>query len=70
MLRVGDIVELDLGFPEGSEAGLVRGGAAHRHISVSELARYQAESSRRTGLAELAAGIDENTPPDEVITTR
>jgi mRNA interferase MazF len=24
MLRAGDVVELDLGFPEGSEAGLVR----------------------------------------------
>jgi excisionase family DNA binding protein len=48
------------------------GGGVHRRISVSELARYQAESSRRrrTGLAELAADIDQDTPPDEVISTR
>jgi len=48
------------------------GGGVHRRISVSELARYQAESSRRrrAGLAELAADIDQDTPPDEVISTR
>jgi excisionase family DNA binding protein len=48
------------------------GGAVHRRISVSELARYQAESSRRrrSAVAELAEEIDEDTPPDEVIETR
>lgn len=48
------------------------GGGVHRRISVSELARYRAESSRRrrTGLAELTADIDQDTPPDEVISTR
>jgi excisionase family DNA binding protein len=48
------------------------GGAVHRRISVSELARYQAESSRRrrSAIAELADDIDEDTPPDEVIKTR
>jgi excisionase family DNA binding protein len=48
------------------------GGAVHRRISVSELARYQAESShrRRSAIADLADDIDENTPPDEVIDTR
>lgn len=48
------------------------GGAVHRRISVSELARYQAESSgrRRSAIAELADDIDEDTPPDEVIDTR
>jgi excisionase family DNA binding protein len=48
------------------------GGAVHRRISVSELARYQAESSRRrrSAVAVLADDIDENTPPDEVIDTR
>jgi excisionase family DNA binding protein len=48
------------------------GGAVHRRISVSELARYQAENSRRrrAAIAELADDIDEETPPDEVILTR
>ena len=48
------------------------GGAVHRRISVSELARYQAESSRRrrSAIAELANDIDEDTAPDEVIKTR
>jgi len=48
------------------------GGVVHRRISVSELARYQAENSRRrrSAIAELADDIDENTPPDEVIDTR
>jgi excisionase family DNA binding protein len=48
------------------------GGAVHRRISVPELARYQAESSRRrrSAIAELADDIDEDTPPDEVIETR
>ncbi|HEU5270769.1 MAG TPA: helix-turn-helix domain-containing protein [Jatrophihabitans sp.] len=48
------------------------GGAVHRRISVSELARYQAESSRRrrSAIAELADDLDQDTPPDEVIATR
>lgn len=48
------------------------GGAVHRRISVSELTRYQAESSRRrrSAIAELVDDIDEDTPPDEVIDTR
>lgn len=47
------------------------GGAVHRRISVSELARYQADSShrRRSAVAELADDIG-HTPPDEVIDTR
>lgn len=48
------------------------GGAVHRRISVSELARYQAESSRRrrSAIAELTDDLDEDTPPDEVLDTR
>lgn len=48
------------------------GGAVHRRISVSELARHQAESGRRrrSAIAELADDIDEDTPADEVIETR
>jgi excisionase family DNA binding protein len=48
------------------------GGAVHRRISASELARYQTESSRRRGsaIADLADDIGEDTPPDEVIDTR
>lgn len=48
------------------------GGAVHRRISVSELARYQAENNRRrrSAIAELADDIDDKTPPDEVINTR
>lgn len=48
------------------------GGAVHRRIAVSELARYQADSARRRRMAitELAADINEETPPDEVVTTR
>lgn len=48
------------------------GGAVHRRISVSELARFQSESGRRrrVAVAELAADIDQDTPPDEVISTR
>lgn len=48
------------------------GGAVHRRISASELARYQTESSRRrrSAIGELADDIDEDTPPDEVINTR
>lgn len=49
-----------------------KGGAVHRRISVSELARYQAESSdrRRSGIVALSDDINEGTPPDEVIETR
>jgi len=48
------------------------GGAVHRRISVSELARYQADSSsrRRSAVTELADDLDEDTPPDEVTSTR
>jgi excisionase family DNA binding protein len=48
------------------------GGAVHRRISVSELARYQAESSRRrrSAIAELATDVDHDTPADEVVRTR
>ncbi|HEY2296144.1 MAG TPA: helix-turn-helix domain-containing protein [Jatrophihabitans sp.] len=51
---------------------IAEGGAVHRRISVSELARYQAESSRRrrAAVAALAADIDQDPPPDEVISTR
>jgi hypothetical protein len=46
--------------------------AIHRRIFVSELARYQAESShrRRTAMVELADDISEGIPPDQVIETR
>ena len=45
-------------------------GAVHRRISVSELARYQGESSRRrrSAIAKLVEDLDADTPPDEVIT--
>ena len=48
------------------------GGAVHRRISVSELARYQADSShrRRSTISALVDDIHEDTPPDEVIDTR
>ena len=48
------------------------GGAVHRRISVSDLARYQAESGRRrrSAIAELAEDIDANAPPDDVVATR
>lgn len=47
-------------------------GAVHRRISVSELARYQANSGRRrrAGMAELADDINEDTAADQVIKTR
>jgi excisionase family DNA binding protein len=47
-------------------------GAVHRRIFVSELARYQADSSRRrrSAMVELAGDISEDTPPDRVIETR
>jgi excisionase family DNA binding protein len=48
------------------------GGAVHRRIFVSDVARYQAESSRRrrAAIVELAEEISESTPPDQVIGTR
>ncbi len=48
------------------------GGAVHRRISVSGLARYQSENSnrRRSAIAELADDISEDMPPDKVIATR
>jgi excisionase family DNA binding protein len=48
------------------------GGAVHRRIFVSELARYQAESSRRrrTAMVDLAEDIGDGMPPDQVIETR
>lgn len=47
-------------------------GAVHRRIAASEVARYFRESvsQRRSALAALARDIDENTPPDEPVTTR
>jgi excisionase family DNA binding protein len=48
------------------------GGAVHRRISVSELGRYHAENCRRhrSAVAELAADIDQDLPPNEPIRTR
>lgn len=48
------------------------GGGVHRRIAASELARYQAASAtrRRAALRSLAQEISEDTPPDQVITTR
>lgn len=49
-----------------------QGGGVHRRIAASELARYQAVSgARRTAaLHGLAQEIGEDTPPDQVISTR
>ncbi len=46
--------------------------SVHRRIPVSELARYQRETKARRShaLSELAGDITDQTPPDEVITTR
>ncbi|NYG35536.1 helix-turn-helix domain-containing protein [Janibacter alkaliphilus] len=46
--------------------------AVHRRISVSELARYQAEaqSRRRSAMTELAGDVTAATPADRVIETR
>lgn len=46
--------------------------SVHRRIAITELTRYQHESAarRRSALAALADGMDENTPPDELVTTR
>jgi excisionase family DNA binding protein len=48
------------------------GGAIHRRIFVSELARYQSDSARRrrTAMAELVDDIGDSTPADQVIETR
>ncbi|MGH3099229.1 MAG: helix-turn-helix domain-containing protein [Streptosporangiales bacterium] len=49
-----------------------QGGGVHRRIAASELARYQATSAarRRAALDGLAQEIGEDTPPDQVISTR
>lgn len=49
-----------------------QGGAVHRRIAVPELARYQADSARRrrSAILELGADINEDTPPDAVVSTR
>ncbi len=46
--------------------------AVHRRVPVSELARYQRESKARRSAAldELGQDLTEDTPPDEVISTR
>ncbi|MFD6856026.1 helix-turn-helix domain-containing protein [Rhodococcus sp. NPDC060090] len=48
------------------------GGGAHRRIAVSELARYRTASDtrRRVALDGLAGEIGDDTPPDQIITTR
>lgn len=48
------------------------GGAVHRRIAVTELARYQADSSRRrrAALTELAADLGTDSPTDQIIRTR
>lgn len=48
------------------------GGGKHRHVAVSELARYRAAraAARRQALAGLAADIDEHAPADQIIPTR
>lgn len=48
------------------------GGGKHRHVAVSELARYRAErtAARRQALVELTADIDDSTPVDQIISTR
>lgn len=48
------------------------GGGVHRRITASELARYRAVSTRRrrAALHDLAQEIGEDTPPDQVTSTR
>lgn len=48
------------------------GGGVHRRITASELARYRAVSARRrrAALHELAQEIGEDTPADQVTSTR
>lgn len=48
------------------------GGGVHRRVSASELVRYRAASAsrRRAALRGLAQEIDDDTPPDEVVSTR
>lgn len=50
----------------------VEGGGVHRRIAASELARFRAASAarRRAALHGLADEISEDTPPDQVISTR
>ena len=49
-----------------------QGGGVHRRISASELARYRTASAarRKAALHGLAQEIGEDTPPDQVISTR
>lgn len=49
-----------------------QGGGKHRHVTVSELARYRGARSaaRRRALDELAADIDDRAPVDQIISTR
>jgi len=48
------------------------GGGVHRRIRASELARYRAVSTNRrvAALHDLAREIGDDTPPDQVISTR
>lgn len=48
------------------------GAGAHRKVRASEVERYLCERSarRRSALAELAEDIGEDTPADEIISTR
>jgi excisionase family DNA binding protein len=48
------------------------GGGVHRRITASELARYRADSASRRSAAlhGLAQEIGEDTPADQVISTR
>ncbi len=48
------------------------GGGTHRRIAASELARYRAASTarRRAALEGLAGEIGDDTPPDQIISTR
>lgn len=48
------------------------GGGVHRKIAATELARYRSASAarRRAALHDLAAEISDDTPPDQIISTR
>lgn len=48
------------------------GGGSHRRIPAADVARYRQESRkrRREALAELAADINSDTPPDRIVKTR
>lgn len=51
---------------------VAEGGGVHRRIAATEVARYRAANAtrRRAALRELAGEIDDDTPPDQVISTR